>query len=261
MSIAERGFIAYSRTSVSEIRLGPFFEKTPEREFQLHCQGVNSSVPSLDVLARPARDIVHSRFSVAGEAPQRRLLAWRDRVGHMVDVLPSRADLERPFQAAIDRFQVGDLVMTDCRSDAMLLDRSLARISTDRVRDFVFQVFMEGSADNVRVRATSPAARDGSEARARILALDMNQPFRMQRQACRLISFFVPATLVQEVFPDPDHRLDERTGSRRGDPRGRKADGCRLRTPGALERRCARSGAGGHVRPDPALYSGASDRR
>ncbi|MBB3258258.1 AraC-like DNA-binding protein [Paraburkholderia bannensis] len=165
---------------------------------------MNSRVPSLDVLARPARDIVHSRFSVAGEAPQRRLLAWRDRVGHMVDVLPSRADLERPFQAAIDRFQVGDLVMTDCRSDAMLLDRSLARISTDRVRDFVFQVFMEGSADNVRVRATSPAARDGSEARARILALDMNQPFRMQRQACRLISFFVPATLVQEVFPDPE---------------------------------------------------------
>lgn len=162
---------------------------------------MNSRVPSFDVLALPAHDIAHSRFSVAGEAPQRRLLAWRDRVGHMVDVLPSRADLERPFQASIDRFQVGDLVFTDCRSDLMLLDRSLARISTDRVRDFVFHVFLEGGVDNLALR-NSP--RDSAAAPARILALDMNQPFRMQRNACRVITFFVPATLVQEVFPDPE---------------------------------------------------------
>lgn len=165
---------------------------------------MNSCVPSFDVLAQPARDIAHSCFSVAGEAPQRRLLAWRNRVGHMVDVLPSRADLERPFQASIDRFQVGDLVMTDCRSDPILLDRSLARISTDRVRDFAFHVFLEGSAGNVCVRTSSASSRESSDARARILALDMNQPFRMQRHACRLVTFFVPGKLVQEGFPDPE---------------------------------------------------------
>lgn len=96
-----------------------------------------------------------------GEAPQRRLLAWRDRVGHLIDVLPSRSDLERP--------QVGELVFTDCQSDMIVLERSLARISTDRV-----------------------------------LALDMNQPIRMQRQACRVLAFFVPGELVQEVVPDPE---------------------------------------------------------
>ncbi|WP_322069790.1 helix-turn-helix domain-containing protein [Paraburkholderia bannensis] len=162
---------------------------------------MNSRVPSFDVLALPARDIAHSRFSVAGEAPQRRLLAWRDRVGHIVDVLPSRADLERPFQASIDRFQVGDLVFTDCRSDLMQLDRSLARISTDRVRDFVFHVFLEGGVDNLAVRN---ATRETAAAPARIVALDMNQPFRMQRNACHVLTFFVPAALVQEVFPDPE---------------------------------------------------------
>ncbi|WP_027818753.1 helix-turn-helix domain-containing protein [Paraburkholderia bannensis] len=162
---------------------------------------MNSRVPSFDVLALPARDIAHSHFSVAGEAPQRRLLAWRDRVGHIVDVLPSRADLEKPFQASIDRFQVGDLVFTDCRSDLMQLDRSLARISTDRVRDFVFHVFLEGGVDHLAVRN---ATRETAAAPARIVALDMNQPFRMQRNACRVLTFFVPADLVQEVFPDPE---------------------------------------------------------
>lgn len=162
---------------------------------------MNSGVPSFDVLASPARDIAHSRFSVAAQAPPRRLLAWRDRVGHIVDVLPSRAALETPFQASIDRFQVGELVFTDCRSDLMVLDRSIARISTDRVRDFVFHVFLEGGVDNIAVRA---ASRESNAACARILALDMNQPFRMQRQACRVITFFVPGALVQEVFPDPE---------------------------------------------------------
>jgi AraC-like DNA-binding protein len=141
---------------------------------------------------------------VRGEPPQSRLLAWRDRVGHLVDVLPSRSDLERPFQASIDRFQIGELVLTDCRSDLMVLDRSLARISTDRVRDFAFHVFLAGGADNVAIRTTRTAHRSPMPAAARILALDMNQPFRMQRLACRVITFFAPGALVQEVFPDPE---------------------------------------------------------
>lgn len=129
-----------------------------------------------------------------GEAPQRRLLAWRDRVGHLIDVLPSRSDLERP--------QVGELVfITDCQSDMIVLERSLARISTDRVRDFVFHVFLEGGVENVAVRISG---RSSTPSVASILALDMNQPIRMQRQACRVLAFFVPGELVQEVVPDPE---------------------------------------------------------
>jgi hypothetical protein len=130
---------------------------------------------------------------VQGEAPQRRLLAWRDRVGHLIDVLPSRSDLERP--------QVGELVFTDCQSDMIVLERSLARISTDRVRDFVFHVLLEGGVENVAVRISG---RSSTPSVASILALDMNQPIRMQRQACRVLAFFVPGELVQEVVPDPE---------------------------------------------------------
>ncbi|WP_322032597.1 AraC family transcriptional regulator [Paraburkholderia sp. J76] len=136
-----------------------------------------------------------------GEPPQRRLLAWRDRVGHIIDVLPSLSDLEKPFQASIDRYQIGDLVFTDCRSDLLLLERSQARISTDRVRDFVFHVFLAGAVENVAARGSQ---RKSAPSSASILALDMNQPVRMQRLPCRVITFFVPAALVQEVFPDPE---------------------------------------------------------
>ncbi len=143
----------------------------------------------------------HSHFSVSEEPPQRQLLAWRDRVGHVIDVLPSSSDIEKPFRASIDRYDAGGLVFTDCRSDAMLLERSLARISTDRVRDYAFHVFLEGGVDEVAVHA-SP--REVASSTAGILALDLNQPVRMRRSACRVLTFFVPGALVAEVLPDAE---------------------------------------------------------
>jgi AraC-like DNA-binding protein len=146
--------------------------------------------------------IAHSHFSVQEEPPQRQLLAWRERVGHVIDVLPSSSDAEKkPFHASIDRYDTGGLVFTDCRSDAMLLERSLARISTDRVRDYAFHVFLEGGVDEVAVHG-SP--REVASSTARILALDLNQPVRMRRSACRVLTFFVPGALVAEDLPDAE---------------------------------------------------------
>jgi len=162
---------------------------------------MNHSANKADIRPPPRSGILHSHFNVMAEAPQRQLLAWRDRVAHLIDVLPSSSDLERPFRASIDRYQVGELVLTDCRSDQMLLERSLARISTDKARDFVFHVFLEGGVGNVSVRAQP---RESSPSVASILALDMSQPVRMQRHACRMLTFFVPGALVEEVFPDPE---------------------------------------------------------
>jgi AraC-like DNA-binding protein len=162
---------------------------------------MNRSTNTANVRPPVQPGITYSHFNVHAEAPQRRLLAWRDRVGHVIDVLPSLSDLEKPFQASIDRYQVGELVFTDCRSDQMMLERSLARISTDKIRDFVFHVFLEGGVENVAVRAMP---RKSAPSIGSILALDMSQPVRMQRNASRLLTFFVPGELVQEVFPDPD---------------------------------------------------------
>lgn len=151
-----------------------------------------------------ANGILHSRFDVSAEPPSRRLSAWRERVGHVMDVQASGDDSGRPFEAAIDRYEVGDIVFTDCRSDAMRLERSLARISTDSVRSYALHVFLEGDVQDVGVRP-SPRRKDALDApaSARVLALDMGQPVRMRRNDCRVLTFFVPATMVQEVFADP----------------------------------------------------------
>jgi AraC-like DNA-binding protein len=119
----------------------------------------------------------------------------------VIDVVPSLSGLDEPFQASIDRYSVNDLVFTDCRSDSMLLERSLGRISTDNIRDYVFQVFLEGHVDDVMVRAST---RNHASSRATILALDLGQPVRMRRNSARLLSFFVPGNVAAEVFPDPE---------------------------------------------------------
>jgi AraC-like DNA-binding protein len=146
--------------------------------------------------------IAHSHFDVRTKPPQRQLLAWRDRVGHVIDVLPSLSQLDEPFQASIDRYQIGQLAFTNCRSDRMMLDRSQARISTDKVRDVAFHVFLEGSVENITLRATPPKSAPAPA--ATILALDLNQPVRMQRNACRVLTLFVPSETVQAEFPDAE---------------------------------------------------------
>lgn len=148
-----------------------------------------------------AAGIAHSHFNVQGEARHRQLLAWRDRVGHIIDVLPSLSQIENPFNASIDRYAVGELAFTDCRTDSLLLERSVARISTDNIRDYVFHVFIEGGVSSVE--GFYPQRRK-AQSEVSILALDMNQPARMQRDTCRVLTFFAPRALVDAALPDAD---------------------------------------------------------
>jgi AraC-like DNA-binding protein len=150
--------------------------------------------------AAPASRIVHSHYDVSCEQPSRQLLAWRERIGHVIDVVPSRAQLALPFRGRIDRFDIGRVVFTDCSTDELLLDRSIARISRDNFRCFVFHLFLEGGAQPVAVHS---ARRQGSPCHGGILALDLDQPIRMHRHACRVLTFFVPGALLQDVLRDP----------------------------------------------------------
>ena len=94
----------------------------------------------------PVLELQHHHFNVSGEPVPRQLLAWQERVGHVIDVLPSLAQIEASFHGVIDRYDLGTGRFTDCLSDAMVLDRSVARISTDNQRDYVFHVFTAGGS-------------------------------------------------------------------------------------------------------------------
>ncbi|MGC1548426.1 MAG: AraC family transcriptional regulator [Rhodanobacter sp.] len=146
-------------------------------------------------MRRPS--IVTSSFSTSDLAADKQLLAWRERVGHVVDVPVSHKQLAEGFTANIDRYAVDGMTFTDCRSEAMVLERSVARVSTDVRRDYVFHLFVEGQADNVTGMHKKRSAADSVH---KILALDMEQPFRIERSNCRLLSLFVPkATLDAEL--------------------------------------------------------------
>ena len=144
--------------------------------------------------------IIPSHFDVRNEPVSRQLLSWRERVGHVIDVVASRAQIEQPFQGVIERFVVDDIVFTDCWTDELLLERTIARISRDNVRTFAFHVFLEGGVEPLVVHS---ARRRGEFCREGILALDMDQPIQMRRQACRVITLFVPGALLQQFIADP----------------------------------------------------------
>jgi AraC-like DNA-binding protein len=157
------------------------------------------------VPARPVRadvprpHIETSSFSTRVLTADKQLLAWRARVGHLVDVPPSNEQLAAGFGANIDRYAVDGMVFTDSRTDAMVLERSVARVSTDSHQDYVFHIFLEGEAGNVTGMQKKRSATGSAH---EIVAFDLNQPFRVERPACHVLSLFVPRTIVDAGLAD-----------------------------------------------------------
>lgn len=149
----------------------------------------------------PDTGIARSSFSTHGAAADRQVLAWRDRVGHIVDVPPSKQQLTDGFSGTIDRYAVGDFVFTDSRTDALLLERSVARVSTDLRRDYVFHLFVEGEVGTV---TGTPTKRSAANSVRGMVAFDLDQPFRVERPACHVLTLFVPKTIVDTAFPGAD---------------------------------------------------------
>ncbi|KAK48220.1 AraC family transcriptional regulator [Caballeronia jiangsuensis] len=142
-----------------------------------------------------------TRFSTQELPRERQLLAWRDRVGHVVDVLPDNDRIARGFAGSIDLHAAGGLVFTEARTEALVLERSIARVSTDTRRDFAFHVYVEGESGHVSgpsVKRTAPGSMRG------IVAFDLNQRFRVERPACRVLTMFVPRSVVAAHIDDCD---------------------------------------------------------
>jgi AraC-like DNA-binding protein len=148
-----------------------------------------------------ATPCVYSHFDTHHEAPRAQLLAWRDRLGHFLDVPISRRQLADGFSGSIDSYRAGNLTFMDCRTDPISQSRSVARISTDSVRQLVFHVAVEGT---IETGSGLYPKRIAVQSEPGILALDMNQPMQMTRSACRVLAFFLPRELVESVLPEAE---------------------------------------------------------
>ncbi|WP_322048983.1 helix-turn-helix domain-containing protein [Paraburkholderia sp. J67] len=144
---------------------------------------------------------LHDHFSTAHEARGLQLPAWRQRVGHFLDVPITNADLARGFHGTIDSYRNADLTFMDCSTDVLSQTRTGARISTDAVRSFVFHVLVDGSMET---RTGLHPKRVALQTRPGILALDMGQPMHMTRTDCRVLAFFMPRALLETVLPEPE---------------------------------------------------------
>jgi AraC-like DNA-binding protein len=146
-------------------------------------------------------ELIHDHFSTHGETPSRQLLAWRDQLGYLLDVPISRAQLADGFRGTIDSYRVKDLRFLDSRTDPFVQARSVSRISKDNVRKYVFHVVVEGSVETLT--GLYPQ-RKAMQSVPGILALDLNQPMRMERPACRVQAFFLPRELVEAILPEAE---------------------------------------------------------
>jgi len=144
---------------------------------------------------------VFSHFDTHCAAPRAQLRAWRERVGHFLDVPISRAQLAGGFRGSIDSYRAGGTAFMDCRTDPVSQSRPVARISTDSVRQFVFHVAVQGAIETVT--GLHPT-RNAVQTRPGILALDLNQPMRMTRGPCRVFALFLPREIVEAVLPEAE---------------------------------------------------------
>jgi AraC-like DNA-binding protein len=126
------------------------------------------------------------------------MLAWRERTSHTVDVPITRSQIANGFRGTIDSYRADDLMFVLCRTDPLLQTRSVARISTDNVRNFVFHIALEGSIETVTGLYPQNKAMQSVPG---ILALDMNQPMRMERPSSRVAAFFLPRAMVESILP------------------------------------------------------------
>jgi AraC-like DNA-binding protein len=164
----------------------------------------------------PPSQIVHDYFDVQAEPIQRQLLTWRERIGTVMDVAPTRAQIALPFRGAIDMYWFGEYLFTDGYTDALALERTIARISQDNARAIAFHIVMEGDAATL---VTRPGKRLDTPLDVGILAVDFDQPLHVSRRACRHVTLFVPRAALQDIFPDPGALHGRVLGA--GDPHAR----------------------------------------
>lgn len=145
--------------------------------------------------------VLFTRFSTQAFARERQLLAWRDRVGHVVDVLPAKDQVARGFAGSIDLYAAGGLVFTEARTEALVLERSIARVSTDTRRDFAFHLYMQGETGHVGGLSVKRSARGSVRG---IIAFDLNQRFVVERPACHVLTMFLPRAIVAAHVDDCD---------------------------------------------------------
>ncbi len=161
-------------------------------------------MPEKRLLLPPERPILApgitcSNFSVQGDASLS-FLAWQERMDPVYDLRPPSAEGEGTFAASLCRYSIGNLSFFDIHTSPNVAERSLGRVSTESACDISFSLFLDGTPAHMKgyehwLDTHLPSAPS-------ILVQDLGQPCTVRSFHGRMLIFFVPRALVEEVFPD-----------------------------------------------------------
>jgi AraC-like DNA-binding protein len=174
------------------------YSEAVRQALSLRQQGRAYPTPGVD----QAPSIIRQKFTVMNETANLQMLAWSDYVSRILEVPVSRKQVANGFCGELDTYVLKDMIYLDSRTDPVSQARTLARISNDNMRDYVFHIVIEGIAETV----TGPFLQQKSaQFVPGILALDMNQAMRMERPTrARVLAFFLPRAVVEAAIPQAE---------------------------------------------------------
>ncbi|WP_202332957.1 helix-turn-helix domain-containing protein [Mesorhizobium sp. L-8-3] len=121
---------------------------------------------------------------------------WRESIAVVFDVERLSGDAETTFNASVDAFQLGDMVVTNADLGGQRYVRSSARVRRDGMDHFVLNLYRTGGW-----RAQTP--RGEFEGRAgQVSVLDLSCELVSDEPNCSLVALFLPRSLVEDRLPN-----------------------------------------------------------
>lgn len=152
--------------------------------------------------------IPSSHFSTSGLPATDRFDAWRDKISVIFDVVRIGGPSSTSFEATVDAFQIGKLVITDSKQGEQAYSLTPKRTRTAGMDLFQVGFYRSGG---YRGDANDNAIEGGPND---VQVLDLARPMQSIERASDMVCVFLPREILQSRIGDLDglHGIDLRTG-------------------------------------------------
>lgn len=143
----------------------------------------------------PTRKLPFNVFTTAPLEGSDRFEAWRESIGVIFDVEPSGAKASPTFNASVQTYNLGDLLVSGVDFSGQRFSRRLARISSDGIDHYLVQLYDVGGFSGATNRSDLNV-RSGD-----VQILDLGQPHNSSARTSSTIAIIIPRDLLNEMLP------------------------------------------------------------
>ncbi|WP_308367902.1 MULTISPECIES: helix-turn-helix domain-containing protein [unclassified Microbulbifer] len=142
--------------------------------------------------------IPHSRFDTHGMTPKETLTAWYESIDVMFDARVNDVSGEA-FQASIDAYMLGDLMLASAHVGAQSYERSNLRIGRDGVDHYLLQFYLTGGVARRDNKGEINSTQPGD-----LWITDLAQPLSSLAARSDAINLIIPRRLLSPSLEAPD---------------------------------------------------------